>query len=222
MLDRTENEKQDIIIQNKKKIESIKEEVRKDIDQIGIVLEDYLATGIILHKKVNDRDEIIVLKNNYIKELENKIEILTKELKNQLYLRDKNRQMYEVAKMMHSEEKTMHLYYVHEMNKLNSNYKSLMTTLNLKSKSNETLLIERNQARSDVSKYKTLHKKAEQDMKANKVKISELKDEIITLTEEKKIIIKERDHHYKVTISINYFRNIRSYTTCMKTMIRIH
>ena len=200
LLDRTENEKQDIIVQNKKKIDSIREEIRKDIDQIGIVLEDYLATGIILHQKIKDRNQIIDDRNTYIKQLEEKIEVLIKEIKSQVEMRDKNRQMYETAKMMHSEEKTLHLYYVHEMNKLNTNYKTLMTTFNLKSRSNETLLIERNQARSEVSRFKTLLKKSEQDVKANKTKIAELKAEVDSLIEEKKVIIKERDHHYKVRL----------------------
>lgn len=66
-----------------------------------------------------------------------------------------------------------------------------MSSLNLKNKAYENLMIEKNKVKTNLARVKTLLKKYEGDIKNQKLKIADLNQEISTLTNEGKLASKE-------------------------------
>ena len=201
MLENLERERENLIENYKRRIDEIKEELRDQIEHTSITLEDYLATGMILHKRVNDRDHTILQKDQLIETLRSEIEDLKLQIKHQIELRDKNRHRYEKATMMLDEEQTMHEYFRDELHKTKIDNKNLISSLNIKNKAYENLMIEKNKIKTSTNRLKALIKKIEQDAKFQRTKNVELKQEISTLNEEQKLANKERTLYFLIILN---------------------
>jgi chromosome segregation ATPase len=203
LLERAEADKVRLSESKNKIIIELRESYASHIEHISMTCEDYLNTGMVLHNRIKLKDKFIEERDNTIENLERRTIDLENEISSQKIMRDDNRLLMETLGMQLDEEKTAHEYYYDEFLKVQKNYDGLETALNLRNKANDNLMIERNKARGMVTNLKALLKKQEAEIKINKTKIIELKNEADTLSTEKKMIIKERDHHYKVAPDSN-------------------
>lgn len=204
MLENTEREKQRLTEEYKRGIEEIKEELRDQIDQMGMTLEDYLAIGQVLHKRIEAKDLIIQKKDETIADLSQQIDHLEAQITAQIKLRDENRQRYEQTRMLLDEQKTLHHHFRKELSRALHDNKNLMTSLNLKITNLNETMIERNKARANVSRLKGLLKKTEAEGKMNRIKILELKQEVGKLTEENTLLTKDGNLTINSSSKLNF------------------
>ena len=191
MLERVQGEKQNLMDTYKNSVDEIKNGLMDQIEQLGITLEDYLATGQILHRKIETQDTQIVTLNAKISELEHEISNLNAEISYQITMRDENRLKMEQARMVLDEQLTMHHHFKKELTRSINDYKALKESLNIKNRAYDNLMLEKNKVKTNVNRFKNILKKTESELRANKIKMIDLKQEINVLNEESKLATKE-------------------------------
>lgn len=146
---------------------------------------------------MDNKDTVIQNKNLEISTLNEKIKSLTSELEQEIETSKTHLENFNqtTMKLEHTQAELKDLQ--EEFMKKEQDLEKLITALTGKNKQNESLIVAQNQSKINTAKLKQSLKKAEQEIKNNRADIRDKTRLITTLEEEKKLLTKERDYHFK-------------------------